>query len=170
MSDINLLKKDDFIEVDYTGKLADSGEVFDTTNAEIAKKADIPSDRKYESVVVQLGKNHLLKGIERQLEGKEIGNEYKFKVSPEEGFGKKTAKLIQLVSTAKFREQKIVPMVGMQVNIDGVVGVIRAVSGGRVIVDFNHPLAGRELEYEVVVKRKVTDVKERLGQCLRFLA
>jgi FKBP-type peptidyl-prolyl cis-trans isomerase 2 len=164
------LKKGDFIEVDYVGRIADSGEVFDTTKPDVAKEANVFNEnQKYGPVIVQLGQNMLLRGLERQLEGKEVGKEYKFRVMPEEGFGKKTAKLIQLVSTSKFRQQKITPIPGLQVNIDGVVGTVKAVSGGRTIVDLNHPLAGRELEYDVVVKRIVTDAKEKISAMLKLV-
>jgi len=53
-------------------------------------------------------------------------------------------------------------MPGMQLNIDGVVGTIKTVSGGRTLVDFNHPLAGKELLYKVKVNKKIIDDKEKL--------
>ncbi|MBN2454825.1 peptidylprolyl isomerase [Candidatus Woesearchaeota archaeon] len=161
------MKKGDFVEVDYTGKLADTGEVFDTTNAEAAKKAGMDKGN-FKPIIIELGKNWLLPGIEKQLDGKELGS-YNFKVKPEEGFGKKNPKLMQLVATSKFRQQNINPMPGMQLNIDGVVGTIKAVSGGRVIVDFNHPLAGRNLDYDITVKRIVTDPKEKINAMLSIL-
>ena len=51
---VETVKKGDFIEVEYTGKVSESGDIFDTTSEETAKKAGIPGDRKYEPVVVQL--------------------------------------------------------------------------------------------------------------------
>jgi peptidylprolyl isomerase len=53
-------------------------------------------------------------------------------------------------------------MVGLQVNIDGAIGVVRTVSGGRTVVDFNHPLAGKDISYKVNVIRKITDDKEKI--------
>jgi FKBP-type peptidyl-prolyl cis-trans isomerase 2 len=165
---MDTIKKDDFVEIDYTGKLP-TGEVFDTTSAEDAKKAGIDG-KKLSPVIIQIGKNWLLPGVEKQLEGKEFCTKYSMKLSPEEGFGKKSTKLIQLIATSKFKEQEVVPMPGMQVEIDGVVGMIRTVSGGRAIVDFNHPLAGKALEYDVTAKRKVTDTKEKLDALLKALS
>ena len=50
----------------------------------------------------------------------------------------------------------------MQLNIDGVVGTVKTVTGGRTLVDFNHPLSGRELVYEVQVKKVVTDTQQKV--------
>ncbi len=41
-------------------------------------------------------------------------------------------------------------------------GRVLSVSGGRIRVDFNHPLAGKKLEYEVEVKEKITNAKEKI--------
>jgi FKBP-type peptidyl-prolyl cis-trans isomerase 2 len=165
---MDTINKDDFVEVDYTGKLAETGEVFDTTVAEKAKKAGMDG-KKAAPVIIQIGKNWLLPGVEKQLEGKEIGTTYNFTLSPEEGFGKKSTKFIQLIATSKFKQQNVMPMPGMQVEIDGLIGIIRTVSGGRAIVDFNHPLAGKALEYEVVAKRKITNAKEKLDALFKIL-
>jgi FKBP-type peptidyl-prolyl cis-trans isomerase 2 len=165
---MDAIKKDDFVEVDYTGKLAETGEVFDTTVPDVAMNAGMDG-KKLAPVIIQVGKNWLLPGVEKQLEGKEIGTSYNMKLSAEEGFGKKSTKLIQLIATGKFKQQNVVPMPGMQVEIDGIMGMIRTVSGGRAIVDFNHPLAGKALDYEIVARRKVTDAKEKIDAMLKML-
>ena len=54
-------------------------------------------------------------------------------------------------------------------NFDGYMGTVKTVSGGRVIVDFNHPLAGRDIDYEVTVKRIVSDVKEKVSAFMTLL-
>ncbi|MBI2108038.1 peptidylprolyl isomerase [Candidatus Woesearchaeota archaeon] len=163
------IRNHDFVEVQYTGKLKDDNSVFDTTDAEIAKKHDIYDENgQYGSMVVCIGKNHLLKGLDARLIGKEIGREYDFELQPEEAFGRKDAKLIQLIPTNKFRESKVQPFPGLQVNIDGIIGTIRTVSGGRTMVDFNHPLAGREVSYSIKVLKAVEDDKDKLMAMLRL--
>ncbi|MBI2176336.1 peptidylprolyl isomerase [Candidatus Woesearchaeota archaeon] len=167
---MEIIKENDFVELDYTGRAADNGEVFDTTSAEIARQAGIFDERMaYEAAIVCIGKKHLLAGLDRQLVGKETGKDYTFKVTADEGFGRKNGKLIQLVSTAKFRQQNMTPFPGMQVNIDGIVGTVKTVTGGRTIVDFNHPLSGRDLEYSVFVKRIVADLSEKVKAVLRLV-
>lgn len=166
----NTIKENDFVELEYTGKIADTGEVFDTTSAAVAKENKIFDERMaYEPAVICVGKRHLIIGLDNRLVGKEVGKTYTFKIAAEEAFGKKNAKLIQLISTAKFRQRDLTPFPGLQVNIDGIVGTVKTVTGGRTIVDFNHPLASKELEYEVSVKRIVTDLSEKARTVLRLI-
>jgi FKBP-type peptidyl-prolyl cis-trans isomerase 2 len=47
--------------------------------------------------------------------------------------------------------------------MDGLNGVIKTVSGGRCIVDFNHPLAGRDLEYEIKINKILEDDKDQVA-------
>lgn len=158
----------DFVELEYTGRVRDGNFVFDTTSESIAmENGMLDKNAKYGPVIVCIGQGHLLRGLEKALIGKPIGK-YEAEISPEDGFGKKNAKLLQLVSTAKFREQKITPMPGLQVNIDGMYGIVKSVSGGRTVVDFNHPLSGKELQYTVDAKRIVTGTIEKLNALMKF--
>ena len=94
--------------------------------------------------------------------GKDIGKEYDIDINPEDAFGNKNAKLIQLIPTSKFKQQNIQPMPGLQLNLDGMVGTIKTVSGGRTLVDFNHPLSGKDLIYKIKIIKKITDDTEKL--------
>lgn len=161
------IKKHDFIEIEYTGKLKEDNVVFDTTDEKIAKENNL-QDHDYGPVVICIGEEQLLKGLDKNIEGKEIGKEYDVEIKPEDAFGKKNAKLIQLMPTSKFKQQNIQVMPGMQVNIDNVIGTIKTVSGGRTLVDFNHPLAGKELLYKIKINKKVTDDKEKLSGYLKL--
>ena len=164
------VRKKDFIEVEYTGRLKQGDIVFDTTDESLAKKANIFSKRMaYGPIIVCLGEGQLLKGLEKELEGKEAGKEYKICLSPEDAFGKKDAKLIKMIPAAAFRKQNIIPEPGMQVNIDGVLGIIKTASGGRCLVDFNHPLSGKDVVYDVKIKRIVTDDKEKIKSYLALM-
>src|SRR3989338_2670063 len=166
----DVIKEGDFVELDYTGKIVDDNMVFDTTLEADAKKSNLyDAKTKYEPVSICIGKRHVIEGLDVGLVGKEIGKDYLFKVKPEEAFGQKNPKMIQLIATNKFREQGIAPLPGLQVNMDGVLGTIRAVSGGRTIVDFNHPLSGKELEYRATVKRFITDVEGKVGAAIKLL-
>ena len=86
----------------------------------------------------------------------------------EDAFGRKDTKLIQLIPTSKFRQQNIQPFPGLQLNIDGMFGTVKTVSGGRCLVDFNHPLSGKDLVYEVKLTRIVHDSKEKLAALLKI--
>jgi len=161
------IKKLDFIEIEYTGRLKDGNLIFDTTDEKVAKENNLESHG-YEPVIICVGEQQLLKGIDKNIEGKEIGKEYDINIIPEDAFGKKNAKLIQLIPTSKFKQQNIQPMPGIQLNIDGMVGTVKTVSGGRTLVDFNHPLAGKELTYKIKINKKITDDKIKLTGYLKL--
>lgn len=164
-----MIKEKDFIEIEYTGKLKEDNTVFDTTNKEIAKQNNLLSENEeYSPIIVCIGQGQIIKGLEKALVGKEANKQYTIEVKPEEAYGKKNAKLIQLISTSKFLKQKIQPMPGLQVNIDGMVGLIKTVSGGRTLVDFNHPLAGKELLYDIKINRIIKDDKEKINSMLKL--
>ena len=149
-----VIKKYDFVEIEYTGIIKENDTIFDTTK-------DSPA-------VICIGSNHVLNGLEEQLIGKETGKEYKIELSHENAFGSRNTKLIQLIPLNKFRQQNIQPVPGLQLNIDGLFGVIKTVSGGRCLVDFNHPLAGRDLIYHIKINRVVNEDKEKLNSILKM--
>ena len=166
----SIVKENDFVELEYTGKAAETGYVFDTTSVQIAREKGLYDEHvAYAPALVCVGKRHVVMGLDKQLVGKEVGKTYSVKITPEEGFGRKNPKLIQLISTAKFKQQNLVPYPGMQVNIDGIVGLVKTVTGGRTIVDFNHPLSGREVEYTFSVKRIVTDLSDKVKAVLKLV-
>jgi len=155
-----MVKKGDFIEVEYTGKLED-GTVFDTTDEALAKEKGIHNENgQYGSVVICLGQGHLLAGLDDEMEGKEPGK-YSFELPAEKAFGKRDGKLIQLIPTSKLTKNNIQPIPGLQLNIDGMIATIKTVSGGRTIVDFNHPLAGKDVSYDIEIKGIVTDAVKK---------
>jgi FKBP-type peptidyl-prolyl cis-trans isomerase 2 len=157
------LKNGDFVELDYTGILKDGNITFDTTIEETARKEDLFDPKMvYAPISICIGQGQILQGLDANLEGLEIGKEHEITLSPEDAFGKKDGKLMKLVPTSTFKKQNITPVTGLQVNIDGTIGTIRTVTGGRTVVDFNHPFAGKEIIYKVNLKRIITDTKEKV--------
>ncbi len=160
------IKAKDFIELDYTGKLTD-GTVFDTTSEKIAKENDFPTEnRKFGPSTICVGEHQILPGLDDQLIGKEVGREYTINLTPEMAFGKRDIKKMRIMPMSTFREHKMDPRPGLQIDVDGEMGTVSRVSGGRVIVNFNHPLAGREVVYEIHVISKITDKKEQIAAFL----
>ena len=163
------INKKDFVELEYTGKTKDDNTVFDTTDEKVAKDNELQTENaKYGPVVICVGESQVLPGLDKNLEGKETGKEYSVELKPEDAFGKKDAKLIQLVQTSKFIKQNIQPMPGLQLNIDGMMATIKTVSGGRTLVDFNHPLAGKDIIYTFKINKVLTDDKEKLKSYLKL--
>ena len=160
------IKTHDFVELDYTGKLTD-GTIFDTTSEEVAHQAEIPHDHgSLKPMVVCVGEKQLLPGLDDELEGKEVGKKYTVNLQPEQAFGKRDIKKMRIVPMSTFKEHKVQPQPGLQIDIDGERGTVSRVSGGRVIVNFNHPLAGKEVVYEIIVNRKITDKAEQVKSFL----
>src|SRR3989338_862489 len=162
------IKENDFVEIEYTGRLKESNAIFDTTDEKLAKDSGVfDENTEYGPVIVCVGKGQVLKGIDAALVGKEAGS-FKVELKPENAFGNKDGKMIQLLPANKFRKQGIQQMPGLQVNIDGILGTIKTVSGGRIMVDFNHPLAGRALNYEIKANRAVEDDAEKVKAMLKM--
>lgn len=157
------IKHHDFIEINYTGKLPD-GTVFDTTLESVAKTNKLFSEKKsYSPIIICIGEKQILLGLDAELEGKEIGKEYAVTLPPEKAFGKREVKLVKIVPASTFKEHEVEPHPGLQVNIDDEIGIITNVSGGRIIVNFNHPLAGKEVIYVFTIIRKITDKNEQVA-------
>lgn len=158
------ISKNDFIEIEFTG-LANN-QIFDTTDKEEAKKLGIEADVK--PLVVSVGNEMLLKGFDDYLEGKETGKKYSLKLSPEKAFGKRNPKMIRTMPIKVFHEKEINPYPGLTVQLDNYIAKILSVSGGRVIVDFNNPLAGKEIQYDFTIKRKINDDTEKINALQDF--
>ena len=161
------IKQNDFIEIEYTGRVKDGNIIFDTTDEAVAKAHDLPKAM-YGPVVIVMGQGQLIKGLEEKLVGKEPGA-YTIELTAEQAFGKKNAKLIQMIPTKKFLEQKIQPVPGLQLNIDGMTCTVRQVTGGRAMVDFNHPLSGKDVVYDIKIIKVVNDKKEQLKAVFAML-
>jgi FKBP-type peptidyl-prolyl cis-trans isomerase 2 len=161
-----MIKEHDFVEVDYTGKLAD-GTVFDTTLENVARDNHLHSEKtNYSPAIICIGEKQILPGLDEEIVGKEIGEEYTVTLPPEKAFGKRDIKKMKIVPMGTFRQHNINVQPGLQVDIDGEIGTIARVSGGRVIVNFNHPLSGREVIYTFKINRKIDDNKEKLSSFL----
>lgn len=159
------LKKKDFIEIEFTGRVKDTGEIFDSNISEDLKKANLNVEAK--PFVFSLGQGMFLQGVEDFLVGKEIGK-YELDLTPENAFGRREPKLVQMVPMKVFAEHKTNPVQGAMFNFDGRAGKILSVSGGRVIVDFNNPLAGKSISYKLNVLRKIDDLNEKIKSLIDF--
>ncbi len=163
------IKLNDFVEIEYTGRLSGQNVIFDTTDKKLAQEAGLNNrEAQYGSVVVCVGQKQLVPGLDLALVGKETAKEYHVEISCEDGFGKKNPQLIQLVPTAKFKKNGLTPMKGLQVSVDGVLATIASVSAGRTLVDFNHPLAGKDLTYTFKVLRIVNDDTEKAKEFVKL--
>jgi FKBP-type peptidyl-prolyl cis-trans isomerase 2 len=162
------IKKNDFIEIEFTGKIKDTEQIFDTTIKEDAEKANLKI-KDIRPFTMSVGNKMLPGGFDQDLEGKEIGQKYTLELTPKQAFGKRDQKLVKMVPTKLFHEQKINPVRGLQLNLDGQVVKVLSNSGGRTLVDFNNPLAGKDIIYEYKILKVVTDDNEKINAMQDFL-
>jgi len=158
------LNKKDFIEIEFTGKIKD-GEIFDSNIKKDLEKTNL--NVKSKPFIFCLGEGMFLKGIDDFLIGKDI-KEYKIELLPEKAFGNRDSKLVQMIPMKIFKEQKVNPVLGAMFNFDGKIAKVLTVSGGRIMVDFNHPLAGKTVIYNIKVLRKVDDLNEKAKTLIDF--
>ena len=164
------IKKGDFIEIDFVGRIKDSGAIFDLTKKSVAEKEKIANkSADYSPRIICVGNKDVVEGLDEYFVDKESGKKYQLEVGVDKGFGRKDPKLIKMMPLSTFKKQNMKPFPGLQVNIDGNYGTIRTVSGGRVLVDFNHPLSGKEVSYDVDIKRIITKDSEKVGGILKGL-
>tara|TARA_Y100000034_G_scaffold73952_1_gene88904 strand:- start:1934 stop:2602 length:669 start_codon:yes stop_codon:yes gene_type:complete len=160
------LQKKDFIEIEFTGRVKD-GDIFDSNIKEDLER--INKDIKSRPFIFGLGEEMFIKGVDNFLIGKEVGKRYEIELMPNDAFGNRDPKLVQLMPMRVFREQKINPVAGAMFNFDGRIAKILTVSGGRIIVDFNNPIAGKIVIYNIKVLRKIEDINEKVKSLIDFL-
>ncbi|MDY6778031.1 MAG: peptidylprolyl isomerase, partial [Candidatus Nanohaloarchaea archaeon] len=148
----------DVIRINYVGRVKKTGEIFDLTDEAVAEDEEIDtSNMDLGPVPVLLGEGYVLEGLDERIKDMEPGDERTVEVPAEDAFGNRTSDNIKTLSKREFDEYDVTPRRGMPVEIDGRRGKILTVSNGRVKVDFNHPLAGKDLEYDVEVLERLED-------------
>jgi len=156
-------EKGDFILIDYVAKVKETGEVFDTTLEEVAKKERLYKEGEiYEPKLVVVGEGWMLKAVDEALQSLEIEKTTEIEVPPEKAFGARDPEKVRMIPLRRLVAKGITPQVGMQVEFNGKLATIRTIGAGRVQLDFNPPLAGKTLIYEVTVKKKIEDPKEKV--------
>lgn len=151
-------KKNDFVEIDFVAKTV-QGEVFDSTiKSELEK---IGSKMEAKPFVFSFGNGMFLKSVEDFLIDKNLGK-HEITLQPEDAFGNRDSSLIRLIPESVFKKHNVRPVAGYVFNFDGKLAKILSVNGGRVRVDFNNPLAGKVVIYEVEIKRKVEEINEKI--------
>jgi len=155
----------DFIRLSYTGRL-DNGDIFDTTNADVAKENDLFAEGvSYAPIVVIAGENMVVTGLDEDLMGKASGYEGQVKIQPKDAFGERKPELVEVVPTRRFEKR---PTPGMQVSLDNRTGTVESVIGGRVRVDFNSPYAGKTIVYDYTIEKIVDKAVDKVKGLLKY--
>ena len=168
----NAVNKGDFIKVEMTGSSVETGEVFETTSEEVAQESGLwEENRTFEPRLVIVGDGYVLRGVDERLPGTPFDEETEIEIPPEEAFGERNPADVQMVPFRVLRSKGINPYVGAELEIDGRPAIIRSVGAGRVQVDYNHRLAGRQIVYKLKVVEHIDDEKDKMRALIgrRFL-
>jgi len=130
--------------VHYTGKLPESGEIFDTSEGR-------------DPLTFLVGHKQMIPGFEDEMMGAKVGERRTFTLEPERAYGPRMEDAVQQIERDQFGD--IDPEVGMMLMSDIGPFTVTAVADDLVTVDFNHKLAGETLEFsvEVVEVRPATE-------------
>ncbi len=158
------IQKSDFIIIDYTGSVKETGEVFDTTSEEIAKEKKLYKEGElYEPHLVIVGEGWVLKALDEALLKFKLRKTDSVEIPPEKAFGNRDPEKVRLVPLRRLTARGITPKLGAQVEYDKRLATVRTMGSGRVQLDFNPPLAGKTLVYEVTVKKKLKTDAEKIS-------
>jgi peptidylprolyl isomerase len=158
------IQKSDFIIVDYTGRVKETGEVFDTTVEEVAKEKKLYKEGElYEPRLVVVGEGWVLKALDEALLAFKLRKKESAEIPPEKAFGERDAEKVRLVPLRRLAARGITPKLGVQIEYDKRLATVRTMGSGRVQLDFNPPLAGKTLVYEVTVKKKLKTDAEKIS-------
>ncbi|MDW8023155.1 MAG: FKBP-type peptidyl-prolyl cis-trans isomerase [Nitrososphaerota archaeon] len=158
------LQKGDFIILDYVAKVKETGEVFDTTLEETAKKERLYREGEiYEPKLVVVGEGWVLKALDEGLTTMDVGKPATIEIPPEKAFGARDPEKVKRIPLRQLTSKGITPTLGMRLEYEGKIAIVRAIGAGRVLLDFNPPLAGKTLVYEVTVQKKLETREEKIA-------
>ena len=150
----------DFVKIHFTLRRAEDGEVIDTTREGVAEDAGLEIENpNFDPRTVIVGEGHLFDAVEAAIIGGEPGDTETVTIPAADAFGEHDPDDIETVSAEKIPEDDRYP--GAHVEIDGRQGHLETIIGGRARVDFNHPLAGEDIDFEYEIVALVEDRLER---------
>ncbi len=157
------LKEKDFVLVEYTMRVKDTGEVIETTSEEVAKSSGIYREGDvYGPKLMIIGEGRYVRGFEEAVASSEVGEEKTVEVEPSKAYGDRDPNKVKILSLRELAKLNIVPEPGKAIEIGGAVGIVKSISGGRVVVDFNHPLSGKTLVFTYKVVKRLEDPVEKI--------
>ncbi|EEZ92550.1 MAG: peptidylprolyl isomerase FKBP-type [Candidatus Parvarchaeum acidiphilum ARMAN-4] len=130
------IKKGDKIQVMYTGYLED-GSVFDSNEGK-------------EALSFEVGAGRIIKGFDDAVIGMKIGESKSITVKPEEAYGERHEEMVIKLPKTQFQGEEIKE--GMMVSSNnGMQATVVSVNENDVTLDFNFPLAGKTLKFDIKI-------------------
>lgn len=163
------MNKGDIVRLEFSLWLTDTNTLHNTNSESLAKEQNIyHEEHRYVPLPYIVGNGGFYAPIEESLLGAKVGEEYEVTVTPEKGEGDRKADLVQIfpfrriASLPQYKKEESFPAIGDHVEIEGREGRIVALIAGRVRVDFNHELAGKNLKFKYKVTEVATDLEPRI--------
>ncbi|WP_298190996.1 peptidylprolyl isomerase [uncultured Pseudomonas sp.] len=102
----------------------------------------------------KVGDGNLLPGFEQAIYGLKAGDKRSLEISPEQGFGQGNPQNVQVMPRSQFQDMELSE--GLLVIFNDAAnaelpGVVKAFDDSQVTIDFNHPLAGKALSFDVEI-------------------
>jgi peptidylprolyl isomerase len=158
------LQKGDFILIDYTAKVKETNEVFDTTNEETSRKEHLHKEGEiYEPKLIVIGEGWMLKPLDEAFTTMEPAKPATVEIPPDKAFGPRDAEKVRRVPLKQLLAKDINPAIGARIEYGGKMATVRAIGAGRVLLDYNPPLAGKTLVYDVTVQKKLEAKEEKIA-------
>jgi peptidylprolyl isomerase len=158
------LQKGDFIQIEYTAKIKETNEIFDTTNEETSKKEHLHKEGEiYEPKLIVIGEGWMLKPLDEAFQTMEPTKPATVEIPPDQAFGPRDPEKIKRVPLKQLLSKDITPAIGARIEYGGKNATIRSIGAGRVLLDFNPPLAGKTLIYEVTIQKKLETPPEKIN-------
>ena len=147
----------DFVKVDFD--LYANGKLVRTTNEKLGKENGLKIEKYFPEVMI-LGKGFVLKALDEAILKADSGS---IELSCEDAYGKRKKEMIKVFPKSAFDEQNMKVAVGMTYDFNGMYGAVRSMTGGRVTVDFNNPLAGKSIKIDYKNVVLVKDICEKVS-------
>ncbi len=148
----NGIKSGDTVDVDYILRV-DNGKVIDTSIESVARSNNLyTASRDYSPLKFKVGEGQLIPGFEKGVIGMQVGETKTVVVDPRDGYGEYSAELVITSPISKIQADNQTLQIGGTVyTSSGEPGIIKSISGEDVTIDFNSPLAGQVLTFEITV-------------------
>ena len=164
-----VFKEGDMVLGEYSLFIKETEELVETTKEEVAKLYKKHEEGKeYIPEVFVVGEGRYVKGIEEAVKSaEELEKNYEVEVPPNKAYGSRDPSKVKVFSRKIFIKNNVVPEVGKEVTVGNSTGRVIAVGGGRVTVDFNHPLAGKTLIFKFKLIKKVENPEEKIKYLIK---
>ena len=160
--------KGSLILVDYTSKVKDTLEVFETTIEEEAKKHSFHDPNiKYQPKLVSVGESWVIKGLDEALENTSVGDKTTVEVSPDKGFGERDSGKVRMIPLRKLGEDAEKVSIGDTIEVDNKKGIVRFIGSGRIKIDYNHRFAGKTILYDINVLKELKSDEDKITGILK---